>query len=107
MTSKLWNTFHKAEHVAPAFKRSLTDLGLEYMDLYLIHFPLCLKYVDPEVRYPPEWVHDPTAEKPEMVFEPVPLRETWQALEQLVDEGLIRHIGYASLPLVWSALWPA
>lgn len=98
VTSKLWNTFHKAEHVAPAFKRSLTDLGLEYMDLYLIHFPLSLKYVDPEVRYPPEWTHDPTAEKPEMIFEPVPLRETWQALEQLVDEGLVRHIGVANFP---------
>ena len=62
IVSKLWNTFHKAEHVRPALERSLKDLGLTYLDLYIIHFPIALKYVDPEVRYPPEWVHEPNAE---------------------------------------------
>jgi len=42
ITSKLWNTYHRPEHVAPACKRSLTDLGVEYLDLYLIHFPIAL-----------------------------------------------------------------
>src|ERR1051326_2937018 len=45
ITSKLWNTYHRAEHVRPALERSLRDLRLEYLDLYLVHFPIALKYV--------------------------------------------------------------
>ena len=40
VTSKLWNTDHSAEHVEAACRRSLADLQLEYLDLYLIHFPI-------------------------------------------------------------------
>ncbi len=36
--------------------------GLDYLDLYLIHFPISLKFVPFEKRYPPEWFHDPEAE---------------------------------------------
>lgn len=57
VTSKLWNTFHRPEHVEAACRRSLSDLGLDYLDLYLIHFPISLKYVDPAERYPPEWLY--------------------------------------------------
>ena len=38
--SKLWNTDHAAQHVRPACERSFRDLGLDYLDLYLIHFPI-------------------------------------------------------------------
>lgn len=55
ITSKLWNTYHKREHVLPACQRTLDDLGLEYVDLYLIHFPISLEFVPFEQRYPPEW----------------------------------------------------
>lgn len=61
VTSKLWNTYHRKEHVRAACKRSLDDLGLEYLDLYLMHFPISLAFVPFETRYPPEWVHDPDA----------------------------------------------
>ena len=40
VTSKLWNTDHSAEHVEAACRRSLADLQLDYLDLYLIHFPI-------------------------------------------------------------------
>src|SRR5262245_4979824 len=53
VTSKLWNTFHRREHVRPALERTLRDLRLDYLDLYLIHFPIALEYISPEVRYPP------------------------------------------------------
>lgn len=93
ITSKLWNTNHRAEHVRPACERSLSDLGLHYLDLYLIHFPIALKYVPAEDRYPAEWLHDPGAGTPSMQVDAVPLAETWQAMEALVDAGLVRHIG--------------
>lgn len=93
VTSKLWNTYHAREHVRPACERTLKDLGLDYLDLYLIHFPIALKYVPFDLRYPPEWVQDPAAEAPCMEFARVPLSETWAGMEQLVRDGLVRNIG--------------
>ena len=93
VTSKLWNTFHRPEHVRAACERSLRDLGLDYLDLYLIHFPIALKYVDFSDRYPPEWIYDPTAEVPRMEPDLVPIAETWGAMEGLVEAGLVKEIG--------------
>ena len=93
ITSKLWNTFHKKEHVKPALEKTLSDLGLDYLDSYLIHFPIAQAYVPIETRYPPEWIFDPEAENPEMILAPVPLSETWEAMEAIYSEGLAKHIG--------------
>ena len=93
VTSKLWNTYHTPEHVRPALERSLRDLGLNYLDLYLIHFPIAQAFVPFEARYPPGWFFDPAAPNPGMKFARVPLAETWGAMEELVDSGLVRHIG--------------
>jgi len=93
ITSKLWNTFHGKDHVRPALERTLEDLGLEYVDLYLVHFPIALAHVPFETRYPPEWVHDPSAVPPVMVESHVPLEETWHAMEALVARGLAHAIG--------------
>ena len=93
VTSKLWNTYHHPEHVVMAMDQTLEDLGLEYLDLYLIHFPIALEFVPFETRYPPEWVFDPAAEMPMMKPAAIPLQDTWQAMETLVDSGLARHIG--------------
>ena len=93
VTSKLWNTFHAPRHVRPACERTLRDLGIDHLDLYLIHFPIALEYVAPETRYPPGWLFDPAAPAPRMRPARVPLADTWGAFEELVAAGLVRHIG--------------
>jgi len=93
ITSKLWNTFHAADHVEQACDKTLQDLGVDYLDLYLIHFPISLQYVPIATRYPPEWIFDPQAQPPEMKIAPVPLAETWRAMEALVAKGKVKRIG--------------
>ena len=93
VTSKLWNTYHRPEHVRAACERSLRDLQLDYLDLYLIHFPIALKFVPFEDRYPPEWFFDPNADSPRLEPDAVPIHETWQAMEELVAAGLVKEIG--------------
>jgi len=97
VTSKLWNTYHATEHIEPACRRSLEDLGLDYIDLYLIHFPIALQFVPFETRYPPEWIHDPHAAQPKMELASVPYQQTWEGLERLVELGLCKHIGACNL----------
>src|SRR3954466_9162494 len=96
VTSKLWNTNHRAEHVRPACERSLRDLQLDYLDLYLIHFPIALEYVPPEERYTAGWLQDPDAAEPRMKPARVPISETWQAMEELVAAGLVKNIGVSN-----------
>lgn len=93
ITSKLWNTDHDPVHVRPACERSLRDLQLDFLDLYLIHFPIALEYVPPETRYPAGWLHDPTLCQPRMLPASVPIADTWHAMEALVHAGLVRNIG--------------
>ena len=97
VTSKLWNTFHEPKYVRSAIERTLRDLRLEYLDSYLIHFPIALAYVAPETRYPPGWFFEPDAPNPSMQSIKVPLAETWGAMEELVDAGLVRTIGVCNL----------
>ncbi len=93
VTSKLWNNYHRGEHVRPALERTLADLQLDYLDLYLIHFPVSLRFVPFETRYPPGWTDDPDAEVPRLRPDPVPIQETWEAMQELVRAGLVREIG--------------
>jgi diketogulonate reductase-like aldo/keto reductase len=91
LTSKLWNTHHKAADVDKAVDESLADLGTDYLDLYLIHWPVSFqKPEQKKVRAPinPEdgGVH---------VID-VPIEETWKALEALVEKGKIRSIGVSN-----------
>jgi len=93
ITSKLWNTDHRAEHVRPALERSLSDLKVDYLDLYLIHFPIALKHVPHDHHYPADWLYNPDDPECKMELDAVPISETWAALEELVEEGLVRNIG--------------
>lgn len=100
ITSKLWNTFHRKEYVQQACEKSLSDLGLDYFDLYLIHFPIALQYVDINDRYPPEWIFNPQDDNPTMELDSVPLSETWAAMESLVENQLARQIGVCNYSAV-------
>lgn len=93
ITSKLWNTYHHPDHVRAACERNLSDLGLDELDLYLIHFPITLAYVPFEERYPPGWFFDPAAANPAMKTVRVPIADTWGAMEGLVEAGLVKRIG--------------
>ncbi|OKL59670.1 putative NAD(P)H-dependent D-xylose reductase xyl1 [Talaromyces atroroseus] len=92
VVSKLWNTFHDGDKVEPTARKQLDDLGLEYFDLFLIHFPVALKYVDPAERYPPGW----TNAEGKIEFSNATIQETWQAMESLVDKKLARSIGISN-----------
>lgn len=95
ITSKLWNTYHRQEHVPLACERSLRDLQLTYFDLYLVHFPIALQYVPFEERYPPEWVHDPAVGKA-VLDTKAPMHLTWAAMEALVAAKKTRRIGVSN-----------
>ncbi|KAI2630292.1 Aldo/keto reductase [Hypomontagnella submonticulosa] len=93
ITSKLWPVFEDGDKVEPACRRSLADWGLEYFDLYLIHFPGALKYVDPAVRYPPGWHPDGVSG---IERSNTPMHVTWAAMEELVGKGLAKSIGVSN-----------
>jgi len=94
ITSKLWNTFHTHDHAKAATKMQLELWGLDYFDLFLVHFPIALAYVDPNHRYPPEWWGD---DKKTVNLQNTPFQETWGAMEELVDEGLVKNIGVSNV----------
>ncbi|KAF7307049.1 Aldo-ket-red domain-containing protein [Mycena indigotica] len=93
ITSKLWNTFHAKEHVKPIAQMQLGLWGIEYFDLFLVHFPIALQYVDPAERYPPEWQD---AAKKVVTLQGTPIQETWQSMEELVDVGIAKNIGISN-----------
>ncbi|VDK40813.1 unnamed protein product [Taenia asiatica] len=87
ITSKLWNTFHRPELVRTACETSIKRLQVEYLDLYLIHWP---------VPYQPGDVMVPRDAAGNTQFDEVDLLDTWKAMEDLVALGLCRHIGVSN-----------
>ncbi|XP_069846664.1 prostaglandin-E(2) 9-reductase-like [Dipodomys merriami] len=87
LTSKLWCTFNRPELVRPCLERSLKKLQLDYVDLYLIHFPTSLKPGD-EVF--------PKDEHGKLIFDTVDPCDTWEAMEKCKDAGLTKSIGVSN-----------
>lgn len=92
LTSKLWNTHHKAADVEEAVNESLADLGTDYLDLYLIHWPVAFKKSEQQKK-----LRGPInpADGGVHVID-VPIEETWRAMEAMVEQGKIRSIGVSN-----------
>jgi alcohol dehydrogenase (NADP+) len=91
VTTKLWNSNHRPERVEPAFEASLERLGLNYLDLYLIHTPFAFQPGDEQ---------DPRDQNGNVIYDDgVTLLDTWKAMESLVDHGRCRAIGLSDIEL--------
>jgi hypothetical protein len=86
LVSKLWNSFHDGDKVEPICRKQLADWGIDSFDLYIMHFPVALKYVPVETRYPPGWTH--TEKEGDVQLSNATIQETWHAMEDLVHKGL-------------------
>ncbi|KAM9312697.1 aldo-keto reductase family 1 member C15-like [Gastrophryne carolinensis] len=86
-TGKLWLTDQSPERVRPAIERSLRDLQLDYMDLFLIHNPMELKPGDDPY---------PVDKNGKVIYHNTDLRDTWKAMEECKAAGLTRSIGVSS-----------
>ncbi len=87
VTSKLWNNAHKKEDVIPALKQSLKDLKLDYLDLYLIHWP---------VAFRPDLEGFPESDEDYLSLDEVPILETWNAMLKAKKQGLVKHVGVSN-----------
>ncbi|MBV9884938.1 MAG: aldo/keto reductase [Acidobacteria bacterium] len=91
VTTKLWNSNHRPDRVEPAFNASLARLGLDYLDLYLIHTPYAFQPGDN---------YDPRDKDGNVIYDrDTTLLETWKALESLVEHGKCRAIGLSDITL--------
>ena len=89
VTTKLWNNNHRPERVKSALQASLNRLGLDTVDLYLVHTPFAFKPGDDQ---------DPRDPHGAVIYDDgVTLEETWAAMESLVDEGLTGAIGLSDI----------
>jgi alcohol dehydrogenase (NADP+) len=91
ITSKVWNDQHGEGQVLASCQESLADLGLDYLDLYLVHWPFPNSHgkgVDVSSRDPhaKPYIHEA-------------YMKTWRQMEQLVDAGLVRHIGTSNMTI--------
>jgi alcohol dehydrogenase (NADP+) len=89
VTSKLWNDKHGEKDVGPSCEKSLKDLQLDYLDLYLVHWPL------PNYHAPGCDVGSRSPDAKPYIHENY--MKTWREMEKLVERGLVRHIGASNM----------
>ncbi len=102
VVSKLASPFHRKEHVKIGLRKTLHDLRLDYLDLYLVHWPQAFNFVniDPEVRgYNGEAQYIDDSNDGANIDPNVSIHETWTAMEELVEEGLVKNIGVSNFPV--------
>jgi aldehyde reductase len=92
ITTKLWNSKHRPDLVEVGCRESLKKLQLDYLDLYLIHHPASF-IVTPDFEY------FPRDDKGQLIFDRVPLIDTWKEMEKLVGLGLVKHIGVSNFTI--------
>lgn len=86
ITSKLWNDSHRHEDVKPALEKTLSDLRLDNLDLYLIHWPIAFKH----------GVGFATHREEFYTYQDVPLTQTWESMQEQKASGLTKHIGVSN-----------
>ncbi|XP_040201557.1 rho crystallin isoform X3 [Rana temporaria] len=86
-TGKLWCTYFSPEMVRKGLERSLRDVGMDYLDLFLMHWPVSLK---------PSGASDPSDKDKPFIYDNVDLCATWEALEACKDAGLVRSLGVSN-----------
>ena len=91
ITSKLWNDKHGEDDVIASCRKSLADLRLEYLDLYLVHWPF------PNFHPPGCDVSSRSADAKPYIH--ANYMKTWRKMEELVDLGLVRHIGTSNMTI--------
>lgn len=91
ITTKLWQNFHEPEHVRPVFERSLKLLQMDYVDMYMIHWPISWAFKSYEFS-------ELKATK-EMEPTNVPIIDTWREMEKLVEDKKARSIGVSNFTI--------
>lgn len=87
ITTKLWHSFHRPTLVESALRQQLDNLGLDYVDLYLMHSPFAYK----------EGIEDiPFNKVGNVEYSDVDYIDTWAAMEELIPKGLTKSIGVAN-----------
>lgn len=87
ITSKLWCGYYRPEKLRGCLAGTLRDLKVDYVDLYLLHWPFALKNAEFGTAVK-DW---------ELDF--YPMHEVWRSMEEIQREGLARHIGVANWPV--------
>lgn len=91
ITSKLWNDKHAEQDVIPACEQTLRDLQLDYLDLYLVHWPF--------PNYHPPGCDGDSRSAHARPYIHEQYMKTWRQMERLVEKGLVRHIGTSNMTI--------